>query len=685
MQPLVAVAFFAVTLILGLTHRIRRDASGRVDTRYFSQLGYTFAAGILLLALGLLAGLRADHPYISLVGLSSTYFGAYALVLFAYSFPLNRPAPRALHAALLALTVATVALGIHRGVGGNRADPVWLHLTMVPYLGLTVFYTQRNWRAAIAPDERRPNLPVTLVQLSVLAPWVVSFVAYGAVSARVSEPPPWLYLTQELGLALVVVGGVGAAVLRYHLFDIRVLLAEALVAVGAAALFGAYVGLVAPPLHAFVDHALSPDLATVVVAGIPLLLGYAVVGARGAADSAGRRVDTRQGIVEQAIASTAKLVEPGAVLALVAATIYRADRCEVRFLRAGPVAPEEYDEVDPELVALINAHPKRFYTTDHLPELPADLGAWIDRLDAGVLVPVSRGRAFHGLLVLPRPRPGRPTIHLCAAMAEHLALKFENYALYAETARAARQRDRLSRELEESRRLASLGAFAAAVAHDIRTPLTSIQMNVQIVRGCAGIAEADREYLDIALEEIGRLNRSVSEILEFSRPLNVTTEPVVVSELLSEVARTLAPIYAERGLSLKVTAQRPEPGPVELDVTRLRKLLVNLLDNAASASEPGATVELESYRVGTSLKIAVKDHGRGIEPENLERIFEPFFTTRADGTGLGLAIALKIVKAHGGDIEVESEVGYGTTFTITLPAGRAEIAAAATEVSAPAS
>ncbi len=220
-------------------------------------------------------------------------------------------------------------------------------------------------------------------------------------------------------------------------------------------------------------------------------------------------------------------------------------------------------------------------------------------------------------------------------------------------------------ELEDARRLAALGQFAAAIAHDIRTPLTSISLNVQILRQKLALPEDDREHLDIALEELGRLDKSVAEILDFAKPVKLVAETIDVGELLETTTRGLSQVFAEKGLAL-----RYEPAValrVQGDPQRLRQVLTNLVDNAADASARGAEVTVRAKTADARIAIEIEDHGRGIGAEDLPRIFEPFFTTRPDGTGLGLAICHKVVRAHGGDIQVRSTHGGGSTFTVLLP------------------
>jgi two-component system sensor histidine kinase HydH len=179
------------------------------------------------------------------------------------------------------------------------------------------------------------------------------------------------------------------------------------------------------------------------------------------------------------------------------------------------------------------------------------------------------------------------------------------------------------------------------------------------------VPDGDREYLDIAVEEIERLNRSVGELLEFAKPLHLQVEDSDPRELLEDVRRALEPVLSERGMTL--TVRHEGEGRARIDERRVRQVLVNLVDNAAAASDRGAEILLKSRRDGGAVTFEVEDHGRGIAPENLGRIFEPFFTTRPDGTGLGLAIAQKIVRAHGGELRVVSRPGEATVFSAQLP------------------
>ena len=279
-------------------------------------------------------------------------------------------------------------------------------------------------------------------------------------------------------------------------------------------------------------------------------------------------------------------------------------------------------------------------------------------LPASFIVPaLGVGRALVGAFYIDGGLIDRDTYLVARELAARIALVVER----AEAVSA----------LEDARRLAALGQFAAAVAHDIRTPLTSISLNVQILRRKLELSDDDREHLDIALEELVRLDRSVAEILDFAKPVRLVSEPIDIAALIETAASTLSPVLSERNIALRTAPADADAAPLTVhgDPQRLRQVLVNLVGNAADASKPGAHVILRASAADNgNVAIEVEDHGRGIDTADLLRIFEPFFTTRPDGTGLGLAICHKVVRAHGGDIHVRSTVGEGSTFTVMLPA-----------------
>jgi len=226
---------------------------------------------------------------------------------------------------------------------------------------------------------------------------------------------------------------------------------------------------------------------------------------------------------------------------------------------------------------------------------------------------------------------------------------------------------RLRLEVERSRRLAAVGSLAAGVAHEIRNPLSSIKGFATYFRQRYGGVPDDVKMADIMIQEVDRLNRVITELLEFSRPVALKRKAADAAGLVRQVAETIEGQAREKGIDVQMEVAPGLP-PAFVDPDRMTQVLLNLFLNALAAMEPGGVLsvglDLQDER---TLRISVADTGTGIPREDLGRVFDPYFTTKPSGTGLGLAIVHRIVEAHGGDIRLESEPGRGTTFTILLP------------------
>ena len=238
-----------------------------------------------------------------------------------------------------------------------------------------------------------------------------------------------------------------------------------------------------------------------------------------------------------------------------------------------------------------------------------------------------------------------------------------------ETIRDAQQR------LAQNEKLASLGQLASAIAHEMRNPLAVIRSTVQnLEETVPPEAEEASRTCRFVLEEIDRLSRVTSTLLDFSRPLQVVPAPVEVAELLGRVRLLSDPIFEPQGIELRSDDVSGVP-PLEVDLDLTCQVLLGLLANAAAVSVRGSQVRIEARETGGRIEIAVCDSGPGVPDELRERIFEPFYTTRPEGTGLGLAVARQIVEAHGGEIAVSNNAGGGACFAVRLPAARARSAA----------
>jgi two-component system sensor histidine kinase PilS (NtrC family) len=214
-------------------------------------------------------------------------------------------------------------------------------------------------------------------------------------------------------------------------------------------------------------------------------------------------------------------------------------------------------------------------------------------------------------------------------------------------------------------RLATLGRMAANIAHEIRNPLASLSGAVEVLAG--GAPDETRERLaQIVLKETGRLNGIIRNFLEYARPAPLDRAPVNVAEIVDEVL-TLLEHRAEPG-TLK-TVREFSPSLVwTVDRQQFRQAVWNLCLNAIQAMPEGGELRVTLGIVGSTLVLRVHDTGEGIATADIPHVFEPFFSTKPDGSGLGLALVHRIVQDHGGEIDVASQPGLGSTFTITLPA-----------------
>lgn len=244
-------------------------------------------------------------------------------------------------------------------------------------------------------------------------------------------------------------------------------------------------------------------------------------------------------------------------------------------------------------------------------------------------------------------------------------------------AERTRQLTATQEKLVRSDRLASLGQLAASVAHEINNPISGVLNLGMLMRR---ILRADgippgrvpdfQRYLDQQVEETARVGRIVSDLLSFSRR---STPQTKLHELNPIIERTLSLIGHKLELSgvRAEVALSPSLPPVHCDAHQIQQVVMNLAMNAAEAMRAGGSLSVRTVLDddGGTVLLVVEDHGAGIAPEHLPRIFDPFFTSKEDGkgVGLGLAVAYGIVEAHGGTIDVKSELGVGTTFTVRLP------------------
>ncbi|MBI2394586.1 MAG: two-component system sensor protein [Deltaproteobacteria bacterium] len=329
-----------------------------------------------------------------------------------------------------------------------------------------------------------------------------------------------------------------------------------------------------------------------------------------------------------------------------------------RLLR-GAVVAEEVERELSDALDLGDAH-----TAAQLRELHAQLG----ELGGGAAFAIKTedGEPM-GLLVVKDDRVrdafSPEEISLLETLAGQLATVVENSLAYM--------------RIKERDRLAALGAMAAGLAHEVKNPLGAIKGAAQLLAE-AGPESTDDEFIGIILEEVDRLDRVVSSILDYARPRATEVEPIDVNAAVRRTMQILAPAHEDQvDVTVELAGDLPQ---ARIDPEQLRQVLMNLVTNAVQAMGGRGRLSIATTFRRTAratwpvslangaVEIRVVDTGPGISTKVLKNLFVPFFTTKATGTGLGLAISQRIVQNAGGTIEVQTTAGVGTTFTIVLPA-----------------
>jgi two-component system, NtrC family, sensor histidine kinase HydH len=211
--------------------------------------------------------------------------------------------------------------------------------------------------------------------------------------------------------------------------------------------------------------------------------------------------------------------------------------------------------------------------------------------------------------------------------------------------------------------------MAGGVAHEVRNPLSSIKGLALLLKNKFPAGSKEQATADLLIQETERMNRTITEMLSFTRPSALKLTPVDLADLLG---RSLELVKAEAAENRIATELDVQPGlqPILGDVDRLQQVVMNVVLNALQAMEDGGalTVKLANTADRRGVELRISDTGVGVSPELLSQVFYPYFTTKPSGTGIGLAISQKIVADHGGTIDMESEPGKGTTVIIQLPA-----------------
>jgi two-component system sensor histidine kinase HydH len=234
--------------------------------------------------------------------------------------------------------------------------------------------------------------------------------------------------------------------------------------------------------------------------------------------------------------------------------------------------------------------------------------------------------------------------------------------------RRAIERMRLEEKLNQAERLAHLGTMVATVSHEIKSPLGIVRSTAEILeKRISKIAPGNEHLARIVVDETVRLNNIVVEFLDFARPQEPRFEHMQVNSVVARVLEFLSPELKKQRIEL-VTDLAPNLAPNNIDGELFYRALLNILMNGIQAIEQDGRLLVATENLGAKgTKMVISDNGSGIDPANLDQIFQPFFTKKNKGTGLGLAITKNILDSHHAEVEVQSEPGRGTVFTIILP------------------
>jgi two-component system sensor histidine kinase HydH len=303
-------------------------------------------------------------------------------------------------------------------------------------------------------------------------------------------------------------------------------------------------------------------------------------------------------------------------------------------------------------------------------------------LQSLVVIPLLAKEKALGAIAADHVEPGknitRETLESVMTFAQQAGLAIHNAFMYQELKAFSQQMEekiqkttadlrKTEAQLIRSEKLAASGQLAAGIAHEIRNPLTSINILIQSIKQHLPSETPHREDFQVIEEEIHRINEIVDHFLQFAKPASPHLEKSEVTSLFEETLQLLRPQIKK--LQISVEKDFRSLPFITIDNEQIKQVIFNLLMNAIQAMPGGGQLRLrgEVSKDGQWIQLSIQDSGVGIPPEDMDKLFDPFFSTKEGGMGLGLSIAHRIIDQHHGKIEVESSPGEGTLFTISLP------------------
>ena len=290
------------------------------------------------------------------------------------------------------------------------------------------------------------------------------------------------------------------------------------------------------------------------------------------------------------------------------------------------------------------------------------------KVDNFMVVWLRRKEEFSGALRIINRANGRfdtEDLRIVSIFANNFTVALDNIHLYGDLKKKIDELKEAQQQLVQAAKLTAIGQLASNVAHEINNPLTSILGFAELIRDEQDIKVIMRD-IDIIQQESLRARDIVKQLLEFSRKRSLELKDTDINEILRDVLKLAALNVKSTGIIIKENYK--EIPYVLADGNQLKQVFINFINNGIAAMGREGVLNIETGIRDSEVYVSISDTGGGIDKEVLPHIFEPFFTTKADkGTGLGLSVSYNIIDAHGGRINVKSEKGQGTRFTIVLP------------------
>jgi signal transduction histidine kinase len=237
------------------------------------------------------------------------------------------------------------------------------------------------------------------------------------------------------------------------------------------------------------------------------------------------------------------------------------------------------------------------------------------------------------------------------------------------TLREADPRKQIEQQLDFSTRMAAISRLTSGAAHEIKNPLNSIALHLEVLKQKLEDDGTGAEEIAVISREIQRLDRVVKSFLDFTRPVELQMAEFDLAVLVKELADLVRLDAKTQGIEV-ILASTSEEAIVRGDRDLLKQALLNIVVNGVQATSDGGSLTLGLEPTSEGWLVKIKDDGAGIPEESREKIFQLYFTTKEQGSGIGLAMSFRIVQLHGGTIDLVSEVGQGTEFRVRIPAGQ---------------